>query len=110
MRTNPLWFHLHRPLPLTVTSKVSILMDPPSCGTPAIRTVCFLFSRARQQQIPLDLTRKFNTGLSPEVDEIVSLFKNKSGSRQPLNLERYQAQEYANTLNAVGISQRQSSG
>jgi len=50
-----------------------------------------------------DLMRTFNTDRSPEVDEIVSLFKNEKGPRRPQNLDRDQAQEYANILNAVGI-------
>ena len=40
-------------------------------------------------------------GQPPEVDRVVSLFKNKSGSRQSLNLERDQAQDYADILDTV---------
>jgi len=63
---------------------------------------CFLV--AQWGRVPLDLTRKLNAGRSPGVDEIVSLLKNESGPRQPLNLGRDKAQEYANALNTVGIS------
>ena len=56
-----------------------------------------------KQRLPLDLTRELNAELSQEVDHIISLFKNESGSRQPLNLERDQVQDYANTLDAVSI-------
>jgi len=46
----------------------------------------------------------FNTGWSPEVDHVLSLFKNKSGFEQLLNLEPDQIQNYADMLDTVQYS------
>ena len=89
-----------KPPPLTATAKDSVPMDSQSCKTPIIQKVC---PPLPGRPVAQDLMRKFNSDLPPEVDEIVSLFKNEKGPRQPPNLDRDQAQEYANTLNAVGI-------
>lgn len=46
----------------------------------------------------------FDTGWSPDVDCVLSLFKNKSGFEQLLSLEPDQVRNYADILDAVRYS------
>lgn len=48
-------------------------------------------------------TQKSPRGQSLEADHVVSLFKGESGFSQLMSLERGQVQDYANTLDAVGV-------
>ena len=48
--------------------------------------------------------QKSDTDQSPEVDHVVSLIKNKIGLKQLPDMERDQAQRYADILDAVQYS------
>lgn len=48
--------------------------------------------------------RKSDTGKSSEVGHVVSLFKDRAGRKQLLNLERERAQDYADILDEVRYS------
>ncbi|KAF9647854.1 kinase-like protein [Thelephora ganbajun] len=53
-----------------------------------------------QREQPQSDHKKFDTGRSPEMDHVLSLFKDKSGFKQLTNLEPDQAQAYADMLDA----------
>lgn len=59
---------------------------------------------APQREQSLSDYEKIDICQSPEVDHILSLFKNKSGFKQLLSLELDQVQNYADTLDAVRYS------
>ena len=68
-----------------------------------------MFSTSKWPSGNDDTERKSDADLSPEADHVVSLLKNKIGLRQLQDLERDQAQNYADILDAVSIPSNQCS-